>query len=440
MPKIRIPYNYEPRDYQIPFLKAYDSGLYDRFVLVWHRRGGKDLTCWSGVALREAIQKAQIITYVFPYLKQAREVIWEGMDNEGNLYVGDYYIPKELLAQKPNSTSMTIKFKSGAILRLAGADSPDTMRGGNSKLFIFSEWAEMSPYAWQVARPIILANNGKAIFIYTPKGDNHGKTTYELGVDRKKTFAQMLKADETGVFTQEQLDDELKELMAENGESEGRARFDAEYMCSFDAPVIGSYYGEQIRRAEKDGRITSVPYDGAVLVDTYWDLGVGDSMTIWMIQDVGKEIHVIDYYENSGEGLPHYISYLKGLGYNYGAHYAPHDIKARELSTGKTRLETAKTMGINFKEVENISRDDGIDRVRAILSRCWFDKKKTKDGLAALKNYRKEWDDKKKKYRDNPLHDWASDGADSFRYMAVAHKDPTPRRPKPEHKRLRLHV
>lgn len=421
--KIRLPYNYEPRDYQLPFLKAFDSGLYDRFVMVWHRRAGKDLTSWSGVAIREAAKKPQIITYVFPYLKQAREVIWEGMDNEGNLYCGEFYLPRELLTGKPNSTNMTVKFKSGAILRLAGADSPDSMRGGNSKGFIFSEWAEMDPYAWTVARPIVLANQGWAIFIYTPKGDNHGKTTYELGLERDKTFAQLLKADETGVFTKEQLQDELLELIAENGESEGQARYDAEYMCSFDAPVIGSYYGAQIRTATNENRITSVPYDGAALVDTYWDLGVGDNMAIWFVQDVGKEIHVINYYENSGEGLPHYISYLKGLGYQYGDHWAPHDIKARELSTGKSRLDTARELGVNFREVPNISRDDGIDKARSILSRCWFDKKNTEWGVNALKNYRKEWDPKKKRYRDNPLHDWASDGADAFRYMAVAHRD-----------------
>lgn len=326
--KIRLPYNYEPRDYQIPFLEAYDSGDYDRFVIVWHRRAGKDLTNWSGVAIREGAKEPQIITYVFPFLKQAREVIWEGMDNEGNLYCGDFYLPAELLEGKPNSTTMTVKFKSGAILRLAGADSPDSLRGGNSKLFIFSEWAEMSPYAWTVVRPIIKANKGKAIFIYTPKGDNHGKTTLELGQERDKTFTQVLKADETGVFTAEELEDELAELISENGESEGRARFDAEYMCSFDAPVIGSYYGAEMRQAMTDGRITSVPYDANALVNTYWDLGVGDNMAIWFVQTVGKELHVIDYYQNSGEGLGHYISYLKNKSYNYGEHYAPHDIKA----------------------------------------------------------------------------------------------------------------
>lgn len=426
--EITVPYHYAPRDYQLPFLKAYDSGKYDRFVLVWHRRGGKDLTCWSGVAIRDAIEKAQIITYVFPFLKQAREVIWEGMDNDGNLYVGDFYIPASQLAAKPNSTTMTIKFKSGAIIRLAGADSPDSMRGGNSKLFVFSEWAEMDPYAWTVARPIILANGGRAIFVYTPKGDNHGKTTYELGLKREKTFAQMLRADETGVFTKEQLADELEELIAENGDAEGQARYDAEYMCSFDSPVIGSYYGQQMRRAEREGRVTSVPYDEAVLVNTYWDLGVGDSMAIWFLQTVGKELHLIDYYENSGEGLGHYISQLKQRQYNYGEHWAPHDIKARELSTGKTRLERAREMGINFREVANIPRDDGIDKARSIISRCWFDKEKCAEGISALKNYRKEYDEKKKKYKDTPLHDWASDGADAFRYLAVGYRDPRPKR------------
>lgn len=417
-PSINLPYNFTPREYQRPFLKAFDSGLYDRFVLVWHRRAGKDITCFNLVP-RFAIEKPRIITYVFPTLKMGREILWEGMDNEGHKFI-DYYVPKEIVRGKPNDTMMKIEFVNNSIFRIGGSDNPDSLRGGNSSLFIFSEWSEHDPYAWTVVRPIVKANGGVVIFEFTPKGDNHAKYTYESGLKLPRWWVQVLRADETNVFSAEQLEEEKSEIIDELGETEGNASFAQEYMCSFDSPVVGAYYGAQVRRAYEEKRVRSVPYNTAIPVNTHWDLGVSDSMAIWFTQQVGNEIWVIDYYENSGEGISHYVKVLQDRGYVYGSHYAPHDIEVRELISGVSRYEAAQKLGINFQLCPNLKRQDGIDAARAIFNRCLFDEKKCRRGLDALKNYKKDWDKKNKVYRQEPKHDWASHGADAFRYLAIS--------------------
>lgn len=193
----------------------------------------------------------------------------------------------------------------------------------------------------------------------------------------------------------------------------------AVHNCSFQAAISGSYYGKQMVAAEKDGRICEVPYEPNIRVETWWDLGVGDSTAIWFVQRSGREIRVIDYYEMSGEGLPHYAKVLQTKDYVYSRHIAPHDIEVRELGTGKSRRETAAALGIKFQVAPNLAIDDGIDAMRAMLARCWFDKRKTGRLIEALKQYRKDWNDKLKVFQDHPCHDWTSHAADAGRMGAV---------------------
>jgi phage terminase large subunit len=185
----------------------------------------------------------------------------------------------------------------------------------------------------------------------------------------------------------------------------------------------GSFYGEQIKRAREEGRITSVPYDANIGVSTWWDLGVRDATVIWFTQAVGREIRVIDCYKSNDVGLPHYANVLNSKGYSYESHNAPHDIAVREIGTGKSRIEIAKSLGINFKIVPNLPVKDGIAAVSGILSRCYFDKTKCAEGVESLRQYRREWDDKRKVYKPTPYHDEHSDFADAFRYMAIGFKD-----------------
>lgn len=184
--------------------------------------------------------------------------------------------------------------------------------------------------------------------------------------------------------------------------------------------INGAIYKDQIEKAKADDRITGVPYDPSLKVHTVWDIGVGDSTSIWFAQQYGKEIRIIDYYEASGEGLPHYAKVLQDRAYLYGRHIGPHDIQVREFTSGRSRIDTAASLGINFEICPNISLEDGIHAVRMMFPRMWFDEKKTKRGMDCLCNYRWSFNDKMGEFKSTPVHDWASHGADSLRYLAIA--------------------
>tara|TARA_R100000951_G_scaffold5890_1_gene6266 strand:+ start:440 stop:1702 length:1263 start_codon:yes stop_codon:yes gene_type:complete len=185
----------------------------------------------------------------------------------------------------------------------------------------------------------------------------------------------------------------------------------------------GAYYAKFI----PNDQIVNFAVEPMIPVDTYWDLGVSDSTCIWLVQQIGMEIRVVDCYENQGEGLQFYINWLHEWRTQhqavFGEHYAPHDIQVRELGTGKSRLETARKLGIHFRVVRRLTIEDGIHAARAILPKCYFEKTNTKDGLQALRRYRKEFDEKKGVYKPHPLHDWTSHYADAFRYFAIAYRD-----------------
>ena len=231
-------------------------------------------------------------------------------------------------------------------------------------------------------------------------------------------YAEILTADDTcpQVFTKDQLEQIKQEYLARGKTLD---LFNQEYYCSFQNAIEGAYYSQQIQLAEKEGRITGVPYEPNLLVDTWWDLGVNDTTAIWFTQKVGKEIRIIDYHEESGFGLNHYAKIIKEKPYIYDTHNAPHDIVVREFTSGRARIDVARELGINFQIVPNIPRQDGINASRAILPKCWFDKTKCQKGLMALKNYKKVFDAKRNTFKNEPLHDWASNGADAFRYFAV---------------------
>jgi hypothetical protein len=190
-----------------------------------------------------------------------------------------------------------------------------------------------------------------------------------------------------------------------------------EFFCSAEAPLVGAYYAKEMLACEKDGRITRIPWEPRLRVDTYWDLGMDDSTSIWFVQQRGTEIRLIDYYENSGEGLAHYAKNLRERDYVYGEHFAPWDIEVRELSTGKSRRETAKDLGIRFRIVQRHEVLDGIDSVRNTIPRCYFDAEKCSRGVEALRQYRKEYDDVNKCYAGHPVKDWTCHGSDAFRYL-----------------------
>lgn len=411
---INLPHNWAPREYQLPFLQAVDTGGFKRAIQVWHRRGGKDLVDFN-YTIKRSQQKVAAYWHVFPTYSQGRKAIWEGFTSKGDGYLS--FIPPEII-DSINKQEMSIKFKNGSIWRVVGADNINALVGAGPAGVVFSEMSLQSPQAWQYIQPMLLENDGWAIFNGTPRGENHFFDLVEMAKDNPNWYVDIKTIDDTDVVSLEQ----IQELRLEGKPEE---IIQQEYYCSFAGSIHGAYYADMMKKAAIDNRICSVPVSDNLLVSTAWDLGVNDATAIWFYQTVGKEIHLIDYYEASGEGLAHYAAMLVQKGYNYERHYAPHDIAVRELGTGKSRLETAREMGIKFEVVPRMPVIDGIGTVRGFLSRCWFDKEKCKHGINVMKQYRKDWDDKGQRFRDHPLHDWSSNGADAFRYLCVSYKEKT---------------
>lgn len=425
MSEITIPYGYSPRHYQENILKALDDGCRNACWVV-HRRGGKDTTMWNYMIKRAYLEPGTYY-YFLPSFAQAKRVVWDGMTNDGKRMLE--YIPKAIIDGNPNNTEMKVWIngaKGQSLIQLIGADSYDAIMGTNPRGVVFSEWSLMDPMAYDFVKPILAANGGWCAFIYTPRGKNHGWDLAEIARrNPDEWFFETLTVRDTGVLTEEQIASERRKGMPED-------MIQQEFYCNFNRGQEGSYYGRQMDDLRKKGQITSVPYDPAVPVRTYWDLGIGDSTAIWFAQFVGKEIHLINYYENSGEGLAHYARILDDFrresGCVYDLQVAPHDIQARELTTGKTRLETARRLGLSFRVAPKLSLESGIEAVRMLLSRCWFDEKKCEVGLKCLGNYRKTYNEKFRVYGDKPFHDYTSHGADAFRMLAITESEFRPDR------------
>ncbi len=405
MNKIKLPNDWRPRDYQLPLWCAMERGC-KRAIAVWHRRGGKDSLAlnWTAVA---AHRRVGVYWHMLPTQKQARKVVWDGIDKKGRRIINQSF-PKEIRTNT-NSTEMKIEMRCGSIWQLCGSDNYDALVGANPCGVVFSEWPLTDPLAWDFIRPILAENGGWAMFIYTPRGRNHGWTLFDMAKTNKKWFCQKLTVADTNVVSSEVIQEERDSGMSDE-------MIEQEYFCSFEAPMFGAYYAKEMERAT----VATVPYEPNLPVDTYWDLGVDDATSIWFMQRYGLEVRLIDYFEASGEGIPFYVKTLGERPYVYGTHYAPHDIKVREFGTGKTRLETAAKLGIRFSIVPNIGIDDGINAVRIVLPRCFFDKEKCARGIDALRQYHKEWDEQRKIFLPRPYHDWTSHAADSFRYLSVS--------------------
>lgn len=422
---ITVPYHFTPRDYQLPLLRALDSG-YKRVIQVWHRRSGKD-KCDFNYIIKEAARVSAQYYYFAPNYEQGRKIIWDNIDNNGFKMLD--HIPKELIKRIDN-TRMQIELTNGSLIQVIGTDDPNKLVGTNPRICVFTEFSLQNPQVLDYILPILMANDGVAIFNFTPRGENHAWDLLEHARSHpEEWFVSVLTVDDTKFLSTESLQREKERLFAKYKDN---ALFEQEYYCSFSAPIQGAYYAAWLMEAEKEGRIGHVPYDESLPVDTFWDLGVGDSTAIWFAQSVGREIRLIDYMESTGEGLTHYIRELQKKNYIWGKHVAPHDIEVREFTTGKSRREVARSLGIDFQIAPKLSIEDGIDAGRTIFKRLWIDRDKCKLGLNALKSYQKVYDEKNATYKDTPLHNWASHGADAFRYFAVSFEEMIDQSPIPD--------
>lgn len=400
--QIEIPYC--PR----PLQREIHNNLKRWNLLVCHRRFGKTV-----FSINECIKQAVTCpkqnpryAYVAPLYKQAKQIAWDYLKEFAGAIPGTKFNESELRADLPN----------GSRISLYGADNPDSMRGLYFDGVILDEYADMSPRIFsQVIRPALSDRKGWAIFIGSAKGGSSFHELYEQFKNEEEWLVKTYKASETNIIEEEELED-AKRVMDDD-------EYEQEYECSWTASIKGAYYAKQLSLAESEKRICNIPYEQNLPVHTFWDLGVGDATSIWFMQAIGNELRFIDYFEASGEGLKYYADILQEKAYTYGRHFAPHDIQVKELGSGLTRIETARSLGIKFEVVPKQGIEDGINAARLIFNKCYFDEKNCHDGLQALRNYRKEYDDKRKQYKPRPLHDWSSHAADAFRYFAVSWKE-----------------
>jgi phage terminase large subunit len=448
---ISLPHIYGARDYQQDSWDAFhgegehEGKDYRIFVKVWHRRAGKDMTDWN-MAIERINEEPMTCKYAFPTGDMARANLWESYTNDGNRFTD--FFPEDIRVKRNkgddglNDSLKRIESIIGGSVRVISAHNPDRLRGSNDKLFVLSEFQAMDPMVIDIIMPIVEANGGKILINMTANGDSAAKVLLEAWRDDPTVYVSELSALDTPVFKPEQLkrikQDTIVRFSARGqSEEEAIAFFEQEYMCNWDSPVIGSYFGTAMRRADSEGRITRVPHEEMLPVYTWWDLGVSDSTAIWFVQLFNREVRLIDYYENSGEGFAHYAKVLNGQlegkehmrYYNYAkkGHKGPHDLAVRNLGKdARSRLEIAKSLGIDFDIVKRIAaKEDGIEATRALLSRCWFDAEKCSRGISALKGYKKEWNEKMMIYADRPVHDWTSHGVDAFQTGALTNPMPS---------------
>lgn len=388
-------------------------------VVVCHRRFGKTVFSLNEMVdkgFRNPLKKPQY-AYIAPNYGQAKRVAWDML--------------KDIIKSIPNVTineaELRIDVPRGephndhVRYLLLGAENPGSIRGLYLDGAILDEFAECDPVIWsQVVRPALADRLGWAIFIGTPKGQNHFHDVLKTAQkNAEHWFYAIYKASETKIIHSSELMLARQEMAEEE--------YEQEFECSFTAALTGAYYGKQIEEAEKGNRIRSVPHDPSIVVDTYWDLGMDDTTTIWFIQSIGREFHAIDYHEMSGKGLDYYAGVLKDKSrdskYVYGKHYWPHDGAARELGTGKARTDTMRDLGFIVEVQPRHHLSDGVHACRMVLPRTWFDSVKCERGVEALKNYQRKWDTKNKIFSETPLHNWASHGADGFRTFGMAYRD-----------------
>ncbi len=401
-----------PRDYQLPFLhELFNVRKLKRYYLIWPRRAGKDLAAWFA-CIRIMIEKPTQVYFVYPTYSQGKKILWEGLDNEGFPLIN--YLPQELIASK-NSQEMSIRLINGSFFKIVGSDEPDRLVGTNASFMVFSEYALQNPQAWQYLRQVVRANLGTAVFITTPRGRNAAYELYEYAKSNpEEWFVSKLTVDDTKHISAEDLEKERRECSED--------LIQQEWFTSFSLGVEGSYYSKYLNAIRLNNQITNVPWQPYQKVHLSADIGHDDATALIWFQVIGQCVNIIDCYSNKKQGLDHYAKIILEKPYTYGKLLFPHDMQVTEFGSGLTRIEQARALGLNPTIAPKLSIEDGIEAVRALIPRCYFDETKCQPLIKALESYRQEYDAKRQVYLGKPLHDWASDYADSFRYLAVSQK------------------
>lgn len=400
-----------PEWYQWPVIDAIEKDNKRNVILVWNRRAGKDITSLN-ILIRQALKRRGSYLYMLPQQKQARQVIFQGMTYEGKPLLS--YIPEELIARKLQQ-EMTIHLINGSIIYFCGSNYFDAYRGISPMGLVMSEAAYSHPMAYPTFVPALERNDAFSLLISTPNGYNWFYDLYNKAKNNKQWFAQILSVEETNTQTKEQIDEQI---------AEGKISWDMaqqEWYCRFDIGAVGSYYAKYLNEMELNEQISSFPWERGVPVHTSWDIGVNDHTAIIFFQVIGGSIVIIDFYQNRNLGIDHYIDYIKTKPYQYGTHLWPHDGKQRQKVSAESLTDMVYQMGLETTVVPIGLIGTGIEKVRRMLSKIKIDQDKCKPLLKALRDYRKEYDQERKVYKDKPLHDENSDAADALRTLCMGY-------------------
>lgn len=409
------------RWYQRPFHEYLVNTPGARAIEIAHRRWGKDevvLTATSELAHR----RIGSYWHCLPEYNQGRKAIWTAINaNTGKRRIDEAFPPE--IRDNTNDTEMFIRLKCGSTWQVIGSDRYDATVGAGPVGIAYSEWALANPSAWAYHRPMLEENGGWAAFITTPRGRNHAKSMYDMAKNNPRWFAEISNVHDTGALSAESIDESIKEYVALYGEDVGRAQFEQEYECSFNAAILGAFYAREMMAVRKSERIKEVEATPGRQVHTAWDIGVKDDTSIWWFQVVAGQVLLLDCYTASGVGVEHFATICeqraKEHSWKRGVDFVPHDAKVKEWGTGRTRVETMKTMGLSPWVVPLATKMDGIQAARMTLARSVFHPR-CEIGISALEQYRREWDDEKKTFRVSEVHDWTSHLSDAFRYLSMA--------------------
>jgi hypothetical protein len=428
---VRLPNGWRPRDYQLPSWQYLEDGG-KRALLFWHRRAGKDDVGMHWAAC-SAFLRVGTYWHMLPEASQARKAIWDAIDSHTGIRRIDAAFPHDI-REITRENEMFIRFRNGSTWQVVGSDNYNSLVGSPPVGVVSSEHALSNPAAWAYLRPIFRENHGWFLGITTPRGKNHAYEMYRAHTDDPEWFTQVLPATKTGVFSPQELEAEREEYCAEYGEDHGAALFEQEYYCSFDAAILGSFYAGELAKARADGRIGAFPWIEELPVFVGGDLGRQDSTALWFWQVIGGAPRFIDYHESNTKDVPFYVELLRDKPYRYAAPplWLPHDARAETLASPRSVQRQFRDAGFANRIVPSKDMQDGIQAARATLRICTIDDEHCGGGLEALLEYRRMWDDERRVFSNTPLHNWASNGADGFRYASIAWRiDQKPAAPEP---------
>ena len=390
------------------------NGRVPRFyVAACHRRAGKTVASLQRLIFASLCPPRNHCRYAYiaPYRSQAKNVSWEQLKRYSREAIGSFG------KLEINESELWIQFPTGSRIQVFGGDNPDALRGAYLDGAILDEVAQMDERVWgEVVRPMLADRQGWCVFIGTPQGRNAFYRLFDQAQHHEDWGRMILRASESRIINQFELAAAKRSMSPE--------AYAQEFEVDFAASVRGAYYADLMQQASLEGRITRVPYDPTLPCVTAWDLGMRDATAVVIAQPApGGAIHVIDFIESAGVGLEWYANELRSKRYQYTQHLAPHDINVKELGTGRTRAEVAAGLGMTMDVVSQHKIPDGIQAVRSLLPRCWFDREKTTRLTEALELYRQEWDGKLQNFKPVPLHDWTSHASDAMRYLAMGNLD-----------------